>query len=416
MSSDPLRVLFITHSFPLSGTGPQSDALHLLADALAAQGVEVRVVAPDMYTGKAKGAVEVGDTGSAGEGAAGKGDDSRVERFRVETPRARVAKAPGELHAAGTPAKGSPAARASRKTALNYLGAGFGSAVKARRDFKPDVVHAHWWFPSGLVGSWVSSLASLPLVTSLHGFDATSGRAGSPTRPLFRHVLRRSAAITVESNAEAQRLSSVLDGVSPIIAPLPIAVDVFRPADVKRNAVAMVVSPELAREGTQLITSLRMLSAFGVEVTLVGESGDENALRVGILAAGPNGKTAFVSTSNREALAKALGEARACVVLGASEDQRATVSAAMLAGAPPAFLQGAPASDVLAEHFRLAVQLEGADFGERTTSLQQLLSEPEGLKAQGDAARMYALSTLAPESCAARMLGAYLRALDDAAA
>lgn len=46
MSTEPLRVLFITHSFPRSGTGPQSDALTLLADALGAQGVEVRVIAP----------------------------------------------------------------------------------------------------------------------------------------------------------------------------------------------------------------------------------------------------------------------------------------------------------------------------------------------------------------------------------
>ena len=154
MSTERLKVLFITHSFPRSGSGPRAGALPLLADALMQQGVQVRVVAPDMR-------------GESREG----GDEERVDRFRVAMPRSRgaAAKAPSEV--ATRPQMPGGIARATRKSTMNFLGAGFERSVIVRRDFEPDVVHAHWWFPSGLVGSWVSSLSSLPLITSLHGAD-----------------------------------------------------------------------------------------------------------------------------------------------------------------------------------------------------------------------------------------------------
>ena len=42
---------------------------------------------------------------------------------------------------------------------------------RARRLFEPQVIHAHWWFPNGVVGAWLSSFAHVPLVTTLHGTD-----------------------------------------------------------------------------------------------------------------------------------------------------------------------------------------------------------------------------------------------------
>lgn len=36
---------------------------------------------------------------------------------------------------------------------------------------KPDVIHAHWWLPGGLIGAALSFVFRIPLVISLHGAD-----------------------------------------------------------------------------------------------------------------------------------------------------------------------------------------------------------------------------------------------------
>ena len=50
----------------------------------------------------------------------------------------------------------------ARLALLGFLGSEFGSAVRARRAFEPDIVHAHWWFPGGLVGTWVERTVGRP--------------------------------------------------------------------------------------------------------------------------------------------------------------------------------------------------------------------------------------------------------------
>ena len=54
------------------------------------------------------------------------------------------------------------AGRWSAKFAMvGLLGSYFTESVRLRRKINPDLVHAHWWFPGGLVGTWVSKLAVL---------------------------------------------------------------------------------------------------------------------------------------------------------------------------------------------------------------------------------------------------------------
>src|SRR5207245_6252805 len=55
----------------------------------------------------------------------------------------------------------------ARLALVGFMGADFIQAVRARRSFEPQVIHAHWWFPSGVVGSWLGSLSHLRLCTEL---------------------------------------------------------------------------------------------------------------------------------------------------------------------------------------------------------------------------------------------------------
>ena len=386
MNKNSLKVLFITHSFPEAGSEQQGSSLQLLADALAEQGVQVRVIAPEL----------LGESSEAG--------DARVERFSAVAAKGRIA--------GGRPQTRS--STAARKTALNYLGAGFGSAVKVRRDFEPDVVHAHWWFPSGLVGSWLSSLASVPLVTSLHGFDPKAAREGSPARPLFRHVLKRSAAVTVESVAEAGRLSGVLESPAPvIIAPLPLPVDLFSRAAPKRDAAVVLAGPAIGFDVAGFVATLRSLAAEGLDVAVLSDDGNAHLIDP-VKVSGV--RAIMVDSKDMPALAKVLSRARVAVVHQASDDQRTSVSAAMLAGAPLAFFDGSRSGEMLSQQNQMAIVLDGDSTEERLNGLHSALADESLLRAHAESARMYAVATLAPESCAAKMLGVYLRIVGDVAA
>jgi hypothetical protein len=113
-------------------------------------------------------------------------------------------------------------------------------------------------------------------------------------------------------------------------------------------------------------------------------------------------------------MALLLGEARLCVVDGAVA--RSVLAAASLCGAPVATFAKGERGFVDSDPTMSPLRLDGHGATEQVSSLSRLLADNRALSERGEAARMYALATLAPESCAAKMLGVYLRALGDAAA
>ena len=127
-----MRALFLTHSFPREPGDAAGSFVLKLAVALRDQGIDVHVVAPS------------GDHLPSTDTF----DGIPVERFRYAPRKYEKLAYTGNMH---TQVRDSWGARLAL---LGFLGSEFGSAVRARRIFEPDVVHAHWWFPGGLVGTW----------------------------------------------------------------------------------------------------------------------------------------------------------------------------------------------------------------------------------------------------------------------
>src|SRR6478752_534788 len=203
-----MKVLFLTHSFPRRlGDAPGSFVLRLATALRESEGIDTRVVAP--------GAPGLSDTDRL--------EDVAVERFRY-APRKYETLAYG-----GNMATQVQASWGARAAMLGFLGAEFRSAVRLRREFKPDVVHAHWWFPNGLVGTWLGRMSNKPLVTTLHGSDVRLARSVAFSRPAFRHVLHRSAAVTAVSRWLASEAQQVVSAPKAIVAPMPVATELFAP-------------------------------------------------------------------------------------------------------------------------------------------------------------------------------------------
>ncbi|HAS12961.1 MAG TPA: glycosyltransferase family 4 protein, partial [Acidimicrobiaceae bacterium] len=62
---------------------------------------------------------------------------------------------------------------------------------------KVDVVHAHWWLPSGVIAVIAGRITNTPVVVQVHGTDAAM--AQGPLRWFARWVLRRADAVIAVS-------------------------------------------------------------------------------------------------------------------------------------------------------------------------------------------------------------------------
>src|SRR5437762_5799519 len=125
-----MNVLFLTHSFPQEEGDAAGSFILRLAVALRGEGINVRVVAP----------------AAAGLPAAEVREGVPVERFRY-APRGYES-----LAYTGNMANDVASSWTAKLALVGFLGSDFVHAVRARRSFEPDIIHAHWWFPSGVVG------------------------------------------------------------------------------------------------------------------------------------------------------------------------------------------------------------------------------------------------------------------------
>ncbi|MHB8670383.1 MAG: glycosyltransferase [Acidimicrobiales bacterium] len=197
----PLRVLHVTSSFPRHRDDAVGPFLLTLAAAQVEAGHEVSVLAPH-------------DPGAPLEEVL---DGVEVRRFRY---------APGRLEALAY--RGGLMTRA-RSVPGAMLLPGFlaAFAVAARRrvsSWRPDVVHAHWWLPAGLVGALACGGRDVPLVVSLHGSDVHLAER-RPFGGLARAVLGRAAVVATVSEALAADRFEVarmpIRSINPSVAPPP---------------------------------------------------------------------------------------------------------------------------------------------------------------------------------------------------
>src|SRR3954471_15310745 len=252
-----MRVLFLTHNYPRTAGDASGSFILRLAQALRAEDVEVRVVAP--------ASPGVPDHDSA--------DGIPVDRFHYAPKKYET------LAYGGNMATQVQESWGARVKLLGFLGSEFSCAVRARRSFDPDVLHAHWWFPNGLVGTWTARMADRPLVTTLHGTDVRLARTVAFSRPGFRHVMQHSAAVTAVSQYLANEAQSVVATTAPTVSPMPVATDLFSPGG-RRDANRILFVGRLnAQKGIEMLLRALSLTRSGVGLDVIGDGADDNRLR-----------------------------------------------------------------------------------------------------------------------------------------
>jgi glycosyltransferase involved in cell wall biosynthesis len=207
----PLKLLFLTSSYPRGEHDVASVFLRYFAEALAVQGNEVHVLAP--ADGKSTREIEGRIT---------------VHRFQYFPLRwQKLAYGSGIVPNLSR----SPWLWIQVPFFLLAMTWSFLRLLAAQRF---DLVHAHWLLPQGLVGLVGARLFRLPLVVTVHGTDAFALRSKFATW-LKNIVLLNSSAWSTNTVTT----SAVLIADSAIKQPriIPMGVDVVRFANGHRTAL-----------------------------------------------------------------------------------------------------------------------------------------------------------------------------------
>ena len=88
---------------------------------------------------------------------------------------------------------------------LRHLGLA-SRAIRAARRFRPDVVYAHFLFPTGFGALVAARAVGAPLVVTAHGQDVANATEYPFVRPFIRRVVRGAATVIAVSDWLQQRL------------------------------------------------------------------------------------------------------------------------------------------------------------------------------------------------------------------
>jgi glycosyltransferase involved in cell wall biosynthesis len=255
-----VKILVVAHSFPRHARDMAGAFLLSLARELGALGHELMVVAPH---------------------AAGLPEHDTLEGVRVE----RFRYAPDEqetLAYAGTMHEQVLRSWRARARLISFVAASRRAVREATRRFRADIVHAHWWFPGGLV-LWPPMRGAPPAVLTSHGTDLFLLDRFAAARVLARRVFAAAAQVTVISTPLVPRVRAL--GVADdriTVVPMPLDRAVFASSAGEGPATRLLfVGRLIERKGAEYaLRALAELVRQGREVTLtmVGDGPERSAL------------------------------------------------------------------------------------------------------------------------------------------
>ena len=116
------------------------------------------------------------------------------------------------------------------------------AALRLARAMRPDVIHAHWFVPPGIVAVLVGQILRIPVVVTAHGADVY-GLRGRLLDALRKAVASRCEAVTVVSRDMAAALPQVTSrrGERPKVMPMGVDAQRFSKAPARCEGSEQIV-------------------------------------------------------------------------------------------------------------------------------------------------------------------------------
>ena len=382
-----MNVLFVTHAFPrATGDAAGSFLLHL-AKALGARGIAVHVLAP---------------------AAPGLAQHDLVDG--IDVWRFRYAFAPMETLAyTGTMAEQATGSLLGLAALAGMLGLGRAAVRAARQRLLPDVVHAHWWFPGGLIAR--SQPGRTPLVTTLHGSDVRLAAQGGVGRRLFRYVARGSDQVTAVSTWLADGARAACAGLDVTVAPMPVDLALMRPGPARGNRAGVLFVGRLnEQKGVLDLIEAFARSTAPSHLDVVGDGPDASGAHTRALELGVGDRVHFHGALPPSALPAFYQRAGVVVVPSRNEGLGLVAVEAQLCGAPVVACDSGGLRDIV-EHDRTGLLVAPGARDALTAAIDLVLTNADLAARLGEQGRAGALERFAPDAAAARYAMIYEQAI-----
>ncbi len=384
-----MRVLFLTHAYPRHAGDLPGSFLHLLARTLVQGGTEVRVIAPH-------------ETGLAERDEV---EGIPVWRYRYAPERAET------LAYAGTMVEQVKASLGGKLALTGMLWAAMRSVLHEARVWNADVVHAHWWFPSGMSAARASRQLRLPLVTTLHGSDVPLARGVAPARAAFRRVASRSAAVTAVSRYLADRASEMAPDADISTLPMPVEVELFQPPsnESARSHSALLFVGRLTRQ-KGVDRALQALARLPEHVTLdvVGDGPERNELEALSQELGLAARVRWHGAMPPFGLPDFYRQAAAVVMPSHEEGLGLVAVEALLCGAPVVAFASGGLVDAL-DGGNAGTLVSPGDVDALRLALRDVIECPQEAREQAARGREIVLERHSPQAAANRYRELYER-------
>lgn len=260
------RVLFVTHNIPRSVGDSAGSFVLRLAVALKSVGVHVDVLAP--------GSPELNGV-------------DEIEGISIE----RVKYAVRDKMTLAYTGRMAEDVRASWSGRLALAGllyhmrrrirARVHEAVRAEKPY--DLVHVHWWFPSG-ISAWsagVGGSLGLPMFLTMHGSDVRLAQGIKASHAMMRRVLERARGVSAVSTWLAGAAMKIVPSVHVHVGPMPVDAARFRkpPVDTTRSGILFVGRLNAQKGVADLLEAFAKLTDRSITMRIVGDGPDEASLK-----------------------------------------------------------------------------------------------------------------------------------------
>lgn len=300
--------------------------------------------------------------------------------------------------------------------------AAFRRAVRAAvRDFGPQVLHVHWWFPGGLTIWPAAGLpAGLPVVLTSHGTDLFLLDRIAVARLLARPVFARAAQVTVISSPLVPRVTALgvpADRVT--VVPMPLDAAIFTPGDGARdNDLLLFVGRLIERKGAEFaVRAVAELRGRGRKLRLlvVGDGPERAALERLAGSLGVRAAVSFAGVLPPADVAPLYRRAAALVFpavtdwKGEQEGFGMVLVEAMRSGLPIVATRSGGIPDVIADG-ATGMLVPERDPAALAAALARLLEHPEEARTLAAAAQADVANRFAPDRIARVFDDVYRRA------
>ncbi len=393
-----MKVCFVTQAFVRYPGDAVGSFVYRLGEKIAEDGVDVTVVAPH-----AQGLADSEQIGSL-----------TVERFHyAPQPYERLAYQ-GTMH------------RAVQGNLLNkvllasFLVSFVAKTVRTVRRQKADIIHAHWWFPSGFVSAIASAITGVPLVVTCHGSDVGLMGKNPLVDAAARWVFGRATAVTTVSDYLLARVVESIPALTGRAVVIPMPVDqeftrstaAVRPPQAAPRTIIAVGRLSKQKGFHDLIAAASILAQRGVDfrLLLVGDGEEREALKSLASCLRVQDRVEFLGTHTAAELATLCRAADVAVLPSYEEGLGLTLIEAMFCGAPVVGTRSGGISDVIADGETGALVPPG-DTKALAQALERVLTDPAYARRLARAGQAYVRRHYDPDASVNKTFSIYQQVL-----